>query len=310
VKSDPSRDQASYPGQAELLANSFKSTDPWIRSTGLRTHSLCRRTLSEPASERLAEKFLINTRYCRNDKETELSIRTYFLDSGVKLLSMLGTRNQGMSAKIPLPPGAPLHRELRDVIAQRRSRRIYTGDPTPLDYIASLLRSAAAITGIATAELMQGGDVNLSFRAVPSGGGLYPIDVWFASMRVDGLDPGVYAYDPWDDSLVSRRGPSTVEPLLNCFAVPEDIISLRQACGVVLLIGRPWRTMRKYGDRGMRLVFLEAGAITQNIHLSAGSLGIGSVDCSSVVDDELHEVLDIDGLFETLVHTVVLGQPA
>lgn len=309
MKSHPSDDQASNLGQAALLANSFKSTHPWITSTGLRTHSLRRRTLGEATYERVAERFLINTRYSRSDKETELSIRTYFLDSGVKLLSMLGTRNLGTSTKISVPPGAPLRRELREVIAQRRSKRTYTGDPTPLDYIASLLRSSAAITGIAKAELMQGGNVNLSFRAAPSGGGLYPIDVWFASMRVDGLDPGIYVYDPVDDNLVRRHGPSKVEPLLDCFTVPEDIISLRQASGIVLLIGRPWRSMRKYGDRGMRLVFLEAGAIAQNIHLSAGSLGVGSVDCSSVVDDELHEVLDIDGLFETLIHTVILGQP-
>jgi SagB-type dehydrogenase family enzyme len=310
VKSRPSDDQTSNLEKAALLANSFKSTHPWISSTGLRTHSLRRRTLSQHTYERVAEKFLINTRYYRNDRETELSIRTYFLDSGVKLLSMLNMHNTASTTKILLPPGAPLRRELRQVIVQRRSRRIYTGDPTPLDYIASLLRSAGAVTGIATAGLMQGGEVNLSFRAVPSGGGLYPIDVWLASIRIDGLDPGLYAYDPTDDTLASKQGPSAVAPLLDCFTVPEDIISLRQASGIILLIGRPWRSMRKYGDRGMRLVFLEAGAIAQNIHLSAESLGVGSVDCSSVVDDEIHEVLDIDGLFETLIHTVILGQPA
>jgi SagB-type dehydrogenase family enzyme len=65
--------------------------------------------------------------------------------------------------------------------------------------------------------------------------------------------------------------------------------------------------MRKYGPRGLRYLLIEAGAITQNIHLATQALGFASVDCASVVDAEVHEVLDIDGLYEALIHTIVIG---
>jgi SagB-type dehydrogenase family enzyme len=68
--------------------------------------------------------------------------------------------------------------------------------------------------------------------------------------------------------------------------------------------------MRKYGNRGLRFLFLEAGAMAQNIHLACEALGLGSFDCASVYDDEVHEALGIDGLHESLLHTVIIGAGA
>jgi hypothetical protein len=34
------------------------------------------------------------------------------------------------------------------------------------------------------------------------------------------------------------------------------------------------------------------------------------VDCASVFDDEVHEALGIDGLYECLVHAILVGTPA
>ena len=68
--------------------------------------------------------------------------------------------------------------------------------------------------------------------------------------------------------------------------------------------------MRKYGDRGVRYMFIEAGAIAENIHLASGAIGIGSVDCASIHDDQMHSALGIDGESSLVVHAVVLGAPA
>jgi len=45
------------------------------------------------------------------------------------------------------------------------------------------------------------------------------------------------------------------------------------------------------------------------VNLAAAALGIGSVDSSSFYDDEVHEALGFDGVFEALVHAQVLGVP-
>jgi SagB-type dehydrogenase family enzyme len=147
------------------------------------------------------------------------------------------------------------------------------------------------------------------FRTAPSGGGLYPIDVYAVSLRVTDLERGVYRYDPLSDSLVQVGGRVDVDKVLSAFAVPEELVTLAQAAAIFLLIGHPWRSMRKYGSRGARFLLIEAGAIAQNIGLTTEALGFGSVDCASVYDDEVHEAIRIDGLYEILLHTVIVGCP-
>lgn len=94
---------------------------------------------------------------------------------------------------------------------------------------------------------------------------------------------------------------------METFVVPDENISCKYSNVIFLLVARPWKTMRKYGDRGLRFVFHETGAISQNIHLAVTGLGLGSVDCASICDDEMHEVLGFDGNFQTVTHTIVVG---
>ena len=86
-------------------------------------------------------------------------------------------------------------------------------------------------------------------------------------------------------------------------------LTASQAAAVCLLVARPRRATRKYGDRGLRHVLLEAGAIAQQIALACVALGVGSVDSSSFYDDEVHEALSMDGESESVVHLVILGIP-
>jgi SagB-type dehydrogenase family enzyme len=297
------------PASAAVYANSTRPFHPWVRSTGFRTHGLRYRGQSLTNETRIAEDFLINTRYLRHDRETETSVRSYFGDPGVVMTALLGQEESTDAPVLDLPTGVRLRRELGDVLGRRRSQRAYTGDPMPLPYLASIVRSAGAVTGQATVDLIGGGQATVRFRTAPSGGGLYPIDVYVAALRVTGLERGLYRYDPLRDALVRSGDRQVVDDLLATFAVPEELITIGQADAVFLLVGHPWRSMRKYGNRGARYLFIEAGAIAQNIHLATAALGYGSVDCASVYDDEAHEAMRLDGLYQTLLHTVIAGYP-
>jgi SagB-type dehydrogenase family enzyme len=309
----PERERAGAPSTADvgttsaaLLANSYRSVDPWVDSTGLRTHALRHRTLSHSRDPRLAEEFLLNTRFNRRDRETEASIQAYLVDSGLALVARVGEGEDGAGRTIELPPSIELRRDVGEVLVRRRSRRQYTGDAIGADFLATIVRCAAGITAEATVELVGGGETTVRFRAAPSGGGLYPVHLYVAALCVTGVERQLYLYDPRRDVLVHHGG---VEGLLDACPVSDNLISVGRAAAVALLVGQPWRSMRKYGPRGLRLLFLEAGAMAQNIHIATEALGLGSVDCASFVDDDVHRVLGIDGLHETLVHAVVIGEP-
>jgi SagB-type dehydrogenase family enzyme len=294
---------------AATYSNSYLTLAGWLDSTGFRTHGL---RAKDPGGHHagVGEEFLLATRYREADRETEASIQGYFLDPGVCLLAHNGEEDVSGIATFPLPSGVRLRRELGEVLARRRSVREYTGDHLDLGQLATLLRAAGAVTATGHVDLVQGGERAIAFRTAPSPGGLYPVETWLLPLEVDGLPDSVWRYDARRDELVSVAAADRIAPALKSFAVPEDMISLSRAAAVLVLVGRPWKVMRKYGDRGIRYLFIEAGAIAENIHLAAGALGLGTVDCASVRDDEMHSALGLDGESSLLVHTVIVGVPA
>jgi len=291
---------------ASAYDNAFKPFHAWVESTGFRTHALRHRTLGRGGDSRLAEEFLLNTRYERADRETETSIEAYFASAYTATLSELDNDEPVGLTEVVLPKGVPLSLAVGRAFARRSSGRIYTGDPIEIAYLASIVRSAAGVTREASVG-SPGGERTLRFRSAPSGGGLYPIALYVGAIRVTGLEVGVYRHHPRRDSLIRVGDATSVQRLLDSFAVHEEAITLERADAVMLLVGRPWRSMRKYGPRGLRYLFLEAGAIAQNVHLATQALGFASVDCASVVDEEVHATLELDGVYQALVHTILIG---
>jgi SagB-type dehydrogenase family enzyme len=289
-------------------ADAFRSMDPWVRSTGLRLHDLRHRSLSHSNDPRVAEDFLVNTRLRRGDRETELTIASYMSDAGGALLSLVDSEPE-TARGLPLPPSVPLQISLDGAIGRRASVRSFTGDAIDLPYLATIVRAAAGVTRVFEIELADGEPRQLHLRATASAGGLYPIELYVAAMAVERLPRRVYRYDAKRDALVEAGREDAVDRLPDSFALSEDVVALSRAAVVFLLVGRPWRTMRKYGDRGMRFVFIEAGAMAENVDLASAALGFGAVDCASLYDDEIHELLEIDGVYRALVHAIVVGAP-
>jgi SagB-type dehydrogenase family enzyme len=294
-----------------VYINSFVGVDRAHQTTGFRTNAQRFEANCSPGSATdIAQSFLVNSRLCRNDRETEESVRAYFSDSSMVMLSMLGQRRAAKEGAIKLPAALPLPLALGETLSRRRSIRSFTGDTMTIAYLGTILRASCGVTAETTVELETGQPVTLRFRTNASGGGLYPVDVLVAVLNVRELPRVIYCYNPLEHSLMPVSDIDGVGALLECFAVPEEVISVRRANVVLLFIGEPWRSMRKYGVRAMRFVFLEAGAMAQDVALATTALGYGSVDCASIYDDEVHEVLGLDGVASSLVHTMVVGCPA
>ncbi len=294
--------------RAAVYANSFRTVAVWANSIGLRTASFRQRAQNSSGLSRVAEEFLINSRQHRGDPESEASIGAYFTDNAALMLSLEGREEVDLPT-IDLPPQVPLRMSFSEVIQRRRSCRSYTGDPILLDELSTLLHSAAGVTGTAHVPLREGGEVALNSRATPSGGGLYPVTLYVTAIKVGRLARGLYRFSPLRNQLLLARPEEAIDALLRSFSVPDEVISLSRAAAIFFLVGQPWKAMRKYGHRGMRLLLHEVGAMAEHLNLSAVALGLGSVDCAAVYDDEAHEALGIDGLYHALLHAVVVGQP-
>ncbi|CAL9535489.1 SagB/ThcOx family dehydrogenase [Streptomyces sp. enrichment culture] len=292
--------------------NAYRVLAPEARAVGVRTHQLRFDNLgAETAgsvSSRVAEDFLTASRLRAPDREGVLSASDYFGDTMVTTLAQLDDDPVPDHQRVELPPSVPATMELGEALMRRRSVRGYSGDPVAADELATVLRLADGVTAEADIELLRGGQETYRFRTAPSGGGLFPVALQVVALDVTGLDVGVYRYQPVRDVLVREGGRAVVDRVLDAFTTPGTAISFDTASALVVMVASPWRSMRKYGPRGLRFVLHETGCITQNIHLAVTSLGLASTDCASFVDDRLHAALGVDGVLRAAVHAVVLGR--
>ncbi|WP_406135683.1 SagB/ThcOx family dehydrogenase [Streptomyces sp. NBC_01089] len=296
--------------RAAVLATARRSRASEADGVGLRTHSFRADNAGDPRLPRVAEEFLVSSRLKRWDRQTQLSISAYSSDPLAMCWAYNGAEQVPDGMLTALPPSEPVTEPLTEVINRRRSERVFADAPLGADRLAALLRHAAGPTAEGEVETADGVTLTGSFHAVPSAGGLRPVQVWVAASRVAGVPAGVHRYLPERDALAAHSGPEGLAALLDALQDSPDGPHPRQAAAVVLLVARPWRAMRKYGPRGMRFVLHECGALSQNIHLAVTGARLAATDFSGFYDDEANAALGIDGVLEALLHTVLVGLPA
>lgn len=172
-------------------------------------------------------------------------------------------------------------------IDRRRSRRSFRPEALGLAALGQLLWSMQGRTG--------GG----ALRAAPSAGATYPLEIFFAAGRsgVEGLESGVYRYLSEDHEIALHR-PGDVREALTRAALNQ--LWVLQAPVSLVVTADFRRTTNRYGQRGIRYVFMEVGHAAENLHLQAESLGLASVAIGAYRDDEAAAILGIGPPLEIL----------
>ncbi len=163
--------------------------------------------------------------------------------------------------------------KLDSALVMRRSIRHFKEGEISMEEMSKILWSADGIT------LKKKG-----FRTAPSAGALYPVDIYVLTEK------GMFKYIPEKHALeVLSREDSRRDLMKACLNQRWVFAPL-----VLVLVGFPDRIVSVYGERGIRYIYLEAGHIAQNIHLSAVALGLGSVPVGAFYDHKIKEILNID----------------
>ncbi len=182
------------------------------------------------------------------------------------------------------------------VIQKRRSQREFTEEPISLAQLSQLLW---AIQGITHTEF------GYAFRACPSAGALYPIETYLVVNNVKGLEPGLYHfYIP--ENLLEVLAQGSFGRDLARAALDQDMV--RTAAVVFLWTAVVQRSKWKYRERGYRYIYLDAGHIGQNLYLAASALDLGSCTIGALFDEEVNQVIGVDGKDETIVYMGAVGK--
>lgn len=206
--------------------------------------------------------------------------------------------------RVALPAEMPpaLH-GFDEAVLARRSERAFAG-PVGLDQLAKMLHLGYGLT---RRDRPGASAMERRFRAAPSAGGLFPLELYVVARDVTGLDAGLYHYSPADHALELLEPGDHSERLGRIAFSPEVLAG---AAGAVVMSGFFARSTFKYRKRAYRFVLLEAGHVCQNLVLTACSLGLGTVALGGFVDDDLNDMLGIDGLDESALYVVPFGMPA
>lgn len=204
--------------------------------------------------------------------------------------------------KVALPAGRRPQATLVDVLEQRRSSRDFATEPISFSDLATILVSGGGVTGT---RPLRTSNYRQAFRAAPSGGGMYPLDVYLVARAVDGLAAATYYFDPLEECL--RRLPHGRGAQAEIAGVSADE-SGQAACAIVIAASF-WRTRFKYGPRGLRFALMEAGHLAENYQLLMSALGLVGFPFGGFYDDAINDQLGLDGVNEAVLYVLLAGSP-
>jgi SagB-type dehydrogenase family enzyme len=182
----------------------------------------------------------------------------------------------------------------------RMFRENGTLDRLPVDCSVAgwLLQAGAGIVHSQSGRDYGGGTMH--WRAYSSAGGLFPVDAYVA-----GPD-GLYSFDVLSRTLARLGRGNARTPVADALSIQADVAAF------IILTGITARTGWKYGERGYRHVWWDAGTMLANLLALAAAEGLAPRLYTAFVDGELNALLDIDGTAEMALAVLALGssQPA
>ncbi|MDP9023547.1 MAG: SagB family peptide dehydrogenase [Actinomycetota bacterium] len=156
--------------------------------------------------------------------------------------------------------------------------------PVDLTALARLLFLCAGVT-----RTVRFPEQTLAFRAAPSAGALYPIEVYVACADLPDLPAGLYHLEPIAFALHRLRD-GDVRGALSRAAASDEVA---RAPLSLVLTGIPWRTTWKYGARGYRHLFWDAGTILSNATVATGAAGWPLHVVTGFVDERVSHLLGL-----------------
>ena len=142
------------------------------------------------------------------------------------------------------------------------------------------------------------------FRTYASAGALHPNELYVAAASVDGLKAGLYHFHPRDKKLV-MLGEGDPRPHLVEATGDESLLDHPM---ILAVSGIAWRTSWKYGPRGYRHLWWDAGMVIANLVALADSAGLPSRVLAHFLDERVNHLIGADGRTEMALALLGIGE--
>jgi SagB-type dehydrogenase family enzyme len=184
---------------------------------------------------------------------------------------------------VDLKSGSAPRAALARTIRERRSALAFRREPASLDALAFALKTARGHAALERAP------------------GVY---LQLAVHRVAALASGVYRYEPAAHRLVLLRRGDLSEAMIRA-SIHQKMAG--EAAVGFLMVGRIAAAVAQREERSYRDLLVEAGAIGQRVYLAAEAAGLAARNLAAFRDDELNDLLGLDGQREAVIHLTMFG---
>jgi SagB-type dehydrogenase family enzyme len=189
--------------------------------------------------------------------------------------------------------------DLRAAIEQRQSIRRYTDAPIMLDELSYLLWCTQGVRKLHPAAAA-------TLRNVPSAGARHAFETYMLINRVKDLVPGIYRYLALEHNLLQLEVSPGISDRVVSACLGQEFAGT--AAVTFMWVAVPSRMTWRYGERGYRYLYLDAGHVAQNLYLSAASVGCGVCAIAAFSDEEMNRLLGLDGERQFTIYVAAAGK--
>ena len=188
--------------------------------------------------------------------------------------------------------------DLRAAVENRRTLRKYADVALTLDELTYLLWVSQGVKHVSSRPS--------TARTVPSAGARHAFETYLLVNRVQGLTPGLYRYIAIENQLVDLKAGTNINAQITQACLNQ--VQVANSAVTFIWVAVVERMFWRYVERGYRYLHLDAGHVCQNLALGAEQFGCGICPIAAFNDDDLNQVLGLDGKDLFVIYLASVGK--
>ena len=200
---------------------------------------------------------------------------------------------------LPRPKGIKVKSiDIREAIENRRSVRNYSQKPLNIEELSYLLWCTQGVK-----EVIHG---VATLRTVPSAGARHAFETYLLVNNVEDLPSGLYRFLAMEHKLIEIDMGADISDKITRGCLGQGIVKISAVTFIWTVVA--YRMRWRYGERGYRYMYLDAGHVCQNLYLSAEAIDCGVCAMAAFLDDVMNRLLQIDGEEQFVIYLATMGK--
>lgn len=145
-----------------------------------------------------------------------------------------------------------------------------------------------------------------ALRNVPSAGCRHAFETYLLINNVEGLKKGIYRYIALENKLILLCTDNNIANKITDCCLGQKFILTSAITFIWSAV--PYRMTWRYGERGYRYLYLDAGHVCQNLYLASEDIDCGTCAIDAFDDDSLNKLLQFDGENQFAIYVATVGR--